>query len=311
MIAIAQLRTREPLGATGNQSHRFLFHHVPLAIASAVVFVLWMTLPLFQAAHHGREGHSQAEHSPFGPGAPQAGHQGTHQASDHHGRPQSGGSQGPALGAGDPPTDGNGHHTRTGGWRQDRMFMARVTTSTGYVALGLLAFTLLVGPANLLLRRRNPVSNYLRRDAGAWTTIVSVIHFVVGLQVHGPPPPTPLSVRMLRYFFGADGRPLTNSFGLGNWTGLAATVIAVGLLAISSDFALRKLKAGPWKWLQRLNYALFALVIAHAIFYGALMRVTSPSTLLLGLSVLAAFVGQLVGVWLWRRRSSRTAPAAA
>lgn len=45
--------------------------------------------------------------------------------------------------------------------------------ATGYVALGLLAFTLLIGPANLLLRRRNPVSNYLRRDAGAWTAISS------------------------------------------------------------------------------------------------------------------------------------------
>jgi len=123
--------------------------------------------------------------------------------------------------------------------------------------------------------------------------------------VHGPP--IALGERILRYFVGPDGSLLTNSFGLGNWTGLAATVIAVGLLAMSSDFALQKLKAGPWKSLQRLNYALFALVIAHAIFYGALLRLTSPSTLLLGLSVIAVFVGQAVGVWLWRRRYARTA----
>ncbi|MBI4321412.1 MAG: ferric reductase-like transmembrane domain-containing protein, partial [Chloroflexi bacterium] len=167
--------------------------------------------------------------------------------------------------------------------------------------LGLLALTLLIGPANLLLRRRTPVSSYLTRDVGMWAAIVSVVHVIVGFQVHGPP--APLGARMLRYFFASDGSPLTDSFGLGNWTGLAATVIVVGLLAISSDFALRKLKAGPWKWLQRLNYALFALVIAHAICYGALLRVTSPSTLLLGLSVIAVFVGQAVGVWLWRRRA--------
>lgn len=74
----------------------------------------------------------------------------------------------------------------------------------------------------------------------------------------------------------ADGRPLLNSFGLGNWTGLAALVLVVGLLALSSDAALRKLKAGPWKRLQRLNYALFALVILHAFFYGSLLRTTSP-----------------------------------
>ncbi|MGH2350734.1 MAG: ferric reductase-like transmembrane domain-containing protein, partial [Chloroflexota bacterium] len=191
---------------------------------------------------------------------------------------------------------------------QNRGFMARFTTATGYVATGLLAFTLLIGPANLLLRRQNPVSSYLRRDVGMWTAIVSVVHVIAGLQVHGPP--GPLDTRILRYFFAPDGSPLLDAFGLGNWTGLAATVIVVGLLAISSDVALRKLKAGPWKWLQRLNYALFALVVAHAMYYaafgGALLRITSPSTLLLGPSVVAVFVGQTVGVWLWRRRYVRT-----
>jgi DMSO/TMAO reductase YedYZ heme-binding membrane subunit len=107
--------------------------------------------------------------------------------------------------------------------------------------------------------------------------------------------------------FIQDRSPLTNSFGLANWTGLAATVIAVGLLAISSDFVLRKLKARTWKNLQRLNYALFALVIAHAFFYGVLLRTESPYTLLLFFSVIAVFIGQIVGVWLWRRRHARRA----
>jgi sulfoxide reductase heme-binding subunit YedZ len=184
--------------------------------------------------------------------------------------------------------------------------MRRLTTATGYVALGLLALTLLIGPANLLLRRRNPVSSYLTRDVGTWAAIVSVIHVIAGFQVHGLP--APLGERIALYFFAPDASPLTNAFGLGNWTGLVATVIVVGLLAISSDAVLRKLKAGPWKRLQRLNYALFALVIAHAIFYGALLRVTSPSTLLLGISVFAVFVGQAVGVRLWRRSHARTTP---
>jgi DMSO/TMAO reductase YedYZ heme-binding membrane subunit len=98
---------------------------------------------------------------------------------------------------------------------------------------------------------------------------------------------------------------LTNSFGLGNWTGLAALVIVAGLLALSNDAALRKLKAKRWKRLQRLNYALFALVIAHAFFYGALVRTDSPYTMLLLLSVVAAFVGQVVGYGLYRRRHFR------
>lgn len=181
-----------------------------------------------------------------------------------------------------------------------RSLKRQVTFASGYVALGLLALTLLIGPANLLLRRRNPVSSYLRRDLGTWTAAMSVVHVIFGLQVHG-------GGRLrdfLMYFVTPDGSPLLNSFGLANWTGLAALLIVVGLLAISSDAALGKLGARPWKWLQRLNYALFALVIAHAFFYGALLRIGSPFTLLLGLSVLAVFIGQAVGVSLWRRRGS-------
>jgi len=102
-----------------------------------------------------------------------------------------------------------------------------------------------------------------------------------------------------------DGRPSTNSFGLGNWTGLAALVIVVGLLALSTDGSLRELKARRWKNLQRLNYALFVLVVLHAFFYGALLRTTSPFTLLLFFTVLAVFVGQAAGIWLWRQRNSR------
>ena len=178
----------------------------------------------------------------------------------------------------------------------------RLTVATGYVATGLLALTLLVGPANLLLRRRNPISSYLRRDAGMWTAGFSVVHVFFGLQVHSA---GQLS-GFLAYFVAADGSPLLNSFGLGNWTGLLAIVVVAGLLTISSDLALRTLKAPTWKWLQRLNYATFALVVLHAFFYGALLRVTSPFTVLLLLSVIAVSAAQALGIWLWRRRHPPT-----
>ena len=121
-------------------------------------------------------------------------------------------------------------------------------------------------------------------------------------RVHVPYP-FPRTARstsgFLAYFIAADASPLLNSFGLGNWTGLLAIVIVAGLLTISSDLALRTLKAPTWKWLQRLNYATFALVVLHAFFYGALLRVTSPFTVLLLLSVIAVSVGQALGIWLW------------
>jgi DMSO/TMAO reductase YedYZ heme-binding membrane subunit len=135
---------------------------------------------------------------------------------------------------------------------------------------------------------------------GAWTAVFSVAHVIVSLMVHGSG-----QIRHFVDFFVADGSPLRNSFGLGNWTGLAALVIVTGLLALSSDAALRKLKAKNWKRLQRLNYALFTLVIVHAFFYGALLRETSPYTILLGLAVIAVIAGQVVGIWLFRRRYSR------
>jgi hypothetical protein len=51
-----------------------------------------------------------------------------------------------------------------------------------------------------------------------------------------------LATTVLHFFVADDGRLLTNSFGLGNWTGLAALVIVISLLATSSDAALRRLK---------------------------------------------------------------------
>jgi sulfoxide reductase heme-binding subunit YedZ len=285
---------------------RLLRHYAPLAVASAVVLVLFMTLPRFDPGKQvdifsgtfpkdfpaGQTGPMQ-----HGGGQPPPQQGGAHQIPPEilEQIPEEHRSRIPGLS----PTSEEVH---------DRSSWRRLTTATGYLALGLLALTLLIGPANLLLRRRNPVSSYLRRDVGAWTALFSGAHVVVSLKVHGSG-----AIRDFLDFFVLGGSPLTNSFGWGNWTGLAALVIVAGLLALSSDAALRKLKAKNWKRLQRLNYVLFALVIVHAFFYGALLRETSPYTILLGLIVIAVVAGQLVGVWLFRRRYARrtAAPASA
>lgn len=175
--------------------------------------------------------------------------------------------------------------------------LSQVVVSTGYVATVLLAVTLLVGPANLILRRRNPVSTYLRRDLGVWTALWSLVHVVLAFQQgHGG--------GMFRFveFFVVDGKPLTNSFGWGNWTGLAATVIVVALLVTSTDRVMRELSGKRWKVIQRFNYGVFVLVVLHAVFYGALQRMPSPLTLLLIATCVAVLVGQAVGIRLWRRR---------
>jgi hypothetical protein len=42
-------------------------------------------------------------------------------------------------------------------------------------------------------------------------------------------------------------------------------------------------------------------VIAHAVLYGALLRITSPYTAMLGVSAVVVLAGQLIGIRLWRR----------
>jgi sulfoxide reductase heme-binding subunit YedZ len=258
-------RSSKPLGTSRDWRRRGLLHHAPLALASAVFLALFMSLPTF--AISGPRGDIRS---------------GTF--------PQPGG-----MGMGAMGMDRNGSETGAS-------FIQQSTVATGYLALGLLGLTLLIGPVNLLLRRRNPVSSYLRRDVGTWTAIASVVHVILGFQVHG----RGQILDFLTYFVASDGSRWLNSFALGNWTGLAALVIVLVLLALSTDGALRELKAKTWKDLQRLNYTLFALVILHGFFYGALLRMTSPVTLLGVLTVIAVVVGQTVGVWLWRHRSSRT-----
>lgn len=177
-----------------------------------------------------------------------------------------------------------------------RFSVQQLASPTGDVALVLLGVTLLIGPANVVLRRRNPINSYLRRDVGTWTAIWSAVHVIVSLQGHGG------GVFGFVDYFVVDGRPFTHSFGIGNWTGLAATVIVVVLLVVSTDRMLRELKSSRWKALQRLNYALFALVVMHALFYGALRRMTSPFTRILLITVIAVCIGQAAGIWIRRRQ---------
>jgi DMSO/TMAO reductase YedYZ heme-binding membrane subunit len=225
-----------------------LFHHLPIALASVVLLLLFTGLSLFTNSF-------------------------SHE----------GGSRGAFSFALDP---------------FNRSFGSWLTIATGYLATALLAVTLLVGPLNLLLRRANPRSSYLRRDLGAWVVIFGGLHVVLAFReaYRG-------ALSFVGFFF-VDGVPITSSFGVGNWTGLAALAIGTGLLAISTTRAVRELGPARWKSLQRLNYTVFGLVLLHATCYGALQRTSSPFTILLFSIAATVTVGQLTGIWLWRRRKA-------
>lgn len=182
--------------------------------------------------------------------------------------------------------------------RPYRDVVTRASFATAYPALLLLALTLLTGPLNVLLRRRNPVSSDLRRDIGIWAGIFSVAHSVIGQCVH-------LRGRPWLYYI-YDRRqshwlPVRHDlFGFANYTGLAGTLIVLALVASSNDYSLRRLGTPGWKKLQRWNYAVFGLVAAHAIGYLLIEKQKLPFDLTIAISIALTITAQAAGYSLRR-----------
>ena len=169
-----------------------------------------------------------------------------------------------------------------------------ITYTSGYLGIFLLAVSLLLGPLNLILRRKNPISTYIRRDIGIFGGVLGMIHSVVGLFMH-------FTGKPWLYFLEEVGDGLIiriGNFGLANYTGLFGALILILLLIISNDYSLGKLKAVKWKNLQRSTYPMFLLVIAHSIFY----RLNANKEDLIIFLYLPMFfmvlTFQLIGIWL-------------
>ena len=149
--------------------------------------------------------------------------------------------------------------------RPYRDVIARSSFATAYPALVFLTASLLIGPWNVLRRKRNSVSSDLRRDVGIWAGALSVAHSVIGQNVHlrGRP--------WLYYIYDPKQHHSIalrhDLFGFSNDTGLLSALVVIALLATSNDFALRRLGTPQWKQLQRWNYAAFVLAAAHTIGY--------------------------------------------
>ncbi|MEQ9643576.1 MAG: ferric reductase-like transmembrane domain-containing protein [Alphaproteobacteria bacterium] len=175
----------------------------------------------------------------------------------------------------------------------DASTLQRASLATAYVALLLLALTLVLGPLKVIRRQPNPVSTYLRRDLGIWAALFGLAHTVLGLQVH-------LGGRFWFYFVPQPRMdqwlPVRyDLFGLTNHVGLVATVVLLVLLAISSNRALRRLGVARWKSLQRFSYLIAVLVVAHGLVYQVLeKRHWAYIGMLVVLAALVIFV-QLVG----------------
>ena len=142
--------------------------------------------------------------------------------------------------------------------------MYRVSLGTGYASVVLIAWAMLIGPWRLRRGRPAPANTDLRRDVGIWGGVLALVHVVTGLQVH-------FGGAFWKYFLYPDGDhriPLRHDlFGFANWSGLAATLVLVLLLAISNDASLRALGTRRWKSWQRWTYWAAALTVAHGLAY--------------------------------------------
>lgn len=184
----------------------------------------------------------------------------------------------------------------------------RFSFATAYVALAWLGLTLLLGPSNILRHRPNPVSFDLRRDVGIWAALTGLAHVIFGVQVH---------LRGQPWLYVTDLDPETGTlvprwdlFGWANESGIAATLVLVVLLAISNDLALRTLGTRGWKTVQRLNYALLAVVMLHGFLYQEVeKRAPAFQTVLIAvIAVVAVLQGAGIAIRLARAVRTRRAP---
>lgn len=145
-----------------------------------------------------------------------------------------------------------------------RSVMYRLSMATGYVGVALIAWAMLIGPWRVRRGRPAPASTDLRRDVGIWGGVFALAHVVTGLQVH-------FAGAFWKYFLYPNGGrriPLRHDlFGFANWTGLAAALLLLLLIAISNDASLRTLGTQRWKSWQRWTYWIAVLTVAHALGY--------------------------------------------
>lgn len=142
-------------------------------------------------------------------------------------------------------------------------FITLITDVSGYIAIVLLSISLIIGAINVVMKRKNPVSSYFRRDIGIAGGILAVIHSTTGLFVH-------MRGNMWQYFSvqtSTGYKIRLDDFGIANYTGLLSALLVVALIVTSNDYFILKLRVKKWKNFQRLSYLMFILAIIHVVYY--------------------------------------------
>jgi len=179
----------------------------------------------------------------------------------------------------------------------------RVSLLTAWQFLLLLAVVLLIGPVRLLRRGRVRANMYLRRDLGIWAGITGLMHLFAGIGESMTPG---YMVEFVNVATGEVGATLRlQLFTWGTIVGLVVGVMALLLLILSNDAAIRRLGVRWWKGLHRVSYALFALTAGHAIAFQVLESRVRWAMIVTVLLICMVVAIQLVGVAAVRRRRQR------
>jgi len=142
----------------------------------------------------------------------------------------------------------------------------RIWRATGDAGLILLYTALLAGPlAQFWPKLAAPLVKY-RRELGIWSGLMVFLHTLIILNgwIRWD------VMRFLGYeFIPQLGRlaRMEPGFGLANLIGLVALVITLILMATSSDWAVRRLGASAWKFLQYSSYTVFYLSALHSAYF--------------------------------------------
>ncbi len=148
-------------------------------------------------------------------------------------------------------------------FRGNRNYVTFIAWASGYISLILLAGSLVIGTVYLILKNKNPVPGYFRRDLSVFGGILALVHSLTGLFVH-------LRGKTYLYFLSKTLNGYTirvDNFGKANYSGLIAALIIILLLATSNDYLFKKLNPVRWKNIQRLSYLMFLLILIHAYYY--------------------------------------------
>ena len=159
----------------------------------------------------------------------------------------------------------------------------RVSVASAWLCMALMVSAVVIGPLRRLDNRPSPLNMYRRRDLGIWAALNGLVHFVAGNFVAMNDVYVSRFVREAEHLPAAPLREFL--FSGSSILGLAIAALFLLLLALSSDFALHRIGAQRWKFLQKSALVAFWLSVLHGVAFQVLESRYMPMFMLVALAL--------------------------